>query len=283
MKKNYFTEYSSKDRFASSFKVKKLLHQEQSKWQKIEVYETEGIGNLLLLDEKTMVSEYDEFIYHEVITHVPYMVSRNTEKVLVIGGGDGGSIRELTKHSSIKQIDLVEIDERVIEVSRKYLPHCTSGLDDPRVNILCTDGIKFLEEKKNEYDIIIVDSTDPVDFATGLFTQKFYSSVNNALREDGIMVAQTETPFLDVYGMKDIYKNLRQSFPVVNSYYAPILIYPGIYWTFAFASKVYNGKEIFRPKLDEMKVLEKSLKWYNTDWHIGAFSLSNFHKKTIGL
>jgi spermidine synthase len=240
-------------------------------------------GKLLLLDGKTMVSEQDEFVYHEVMAHIPYMSSRRCEKVLIIGGGDGGVVREFAKHKSVKQIDLVEIDERVIEVSREFFPDCTTALDDKRVNILATDGLSFIKTKTNEYDVIIIDSTDPEDFASGLFTREFYSDVYNALNEDGIMMNQTENPFLDEWNIKKIYRNMQNAFPVVQSFTAPMSIYPGVFWTFGYCSKKYRATDLNPEKIYVMQALERDLKWYNMDWHRAAFSLSNFHKNKIGL
>ncbi len=268
--------------FATGFKVKAHLHSEKSKFQQIDVYDTDAVGRLLLLDGKTMVSDKDEFVYHEVVSHIPYMVSRNCKKVLIIGGGDGGVVREFVKHADIERIDLVEIDERVIEVSKLYFPDCTSGLSDPRVRVLPEDGFAFIKRAKGEYDIIVVDSTDPVDFASGLFTDEFYSDVYSALTEDGIMMNQTENPFLDEFGVKNIYGNMRKVFPIVQSFTAPMLIYPGVFWTFGFSSKKYRPTDLNPMKLTQMNSLERSLKWYNTNWHKGAFALSNFHKHMIG-
>lgn len=264
------------------WKVKRVLHSEQSKFQKIDVIETDAVGKLLLLDGKTMVSDLDEFVYHEVMAHIPYMVTRKCDNVLIIGGGDGGVVREFTKHADIKSIDLVEIDERVIEVSKKYFPECTSGLSDKRVTVHAKDGFEFIKSKKNYYDIIVVDSTDPEDFASGLFTSEFYQDVHQALTEDGIMMNQTENPFLDEYGIKNIYSNMRSAFAFVSSFTAPMSIYPGVFWTFGFSSKRFQGTDINPAKRQKMYGLQRSLKWYNMDWHKGAFSISNFHKRKIG-
>lgn len=279
---NWMIEEFFHNTFAMGFKVKKYLHSEQSKYQKIDVVETDSVGRLLLLDGKTMVSDKDEFVYHEVVSHIPYMVSRKTKNVLIIGGGDGGVVREFVKHADIERIDLVEIDERVIEVSKEYFPDCTSGLSDKRVRVLPEDGFAFIKRAKNEYDIIVVDSTDPVDFASGLFTDEFYQDVYNALTDEGIMMNQTENPFLDEFGIKNIYNNMRKIFPIVNSFSAPMLIYPGVYWTFGFSSKKYRATDLNVAKISEMDKLQRSLKWYNMDWHKGAFAISNFHKQMIG-
>jgi spermidine synthase len=279
---NWLIEESFRNTFAMGFKVRKHLHTEQSKYQKIDVVETESVGKLLLLDGKTMVSNKDEFVYHEVVSHIPCMVSRNCKKVLIIGGGDGGVVREFVKHPDIERIDLVEIDERVIEVSKIYFPECTSGLSDKRVRVLPEDGFAFIKRAKNEYDIIVVDSTDPVDFASGLFTDEFYYDVYNALTDEGIMMNQTENPFLDEWGIKNIYNNMRKVFPIVNSFNAPMLIYPGVYWTFGFSSKKYKATDLNSLKVPHMNQLQRSLKWYNMDWHKGCFAISNFHKNMIG-
>lgn len=278
----WFYERSFHGKFAMGWKANKVLHSEQSKFQKIDVIQTDACGKLLLLDGKTMVSDLDEFVYHEVMAHIPYMVSRNCSNVLIIGGGDGGVVREFTKHEDIKSIDLVEIDERVIEVSKKFFPECTSGLSDKRVTIHAKDGFEFIKSKKNHYDIIVVDSTDPVDFASGLFTSEFYLDIYNALTDDGIMMNQTENPFLDEYGIKNIYRNMRSAFPYVSSFTAPMSIYPGVFWTFGFSSKRFLGTNINPDKIQKMYGLQRTLKWYNMDWHRGAFSISNFHKRKIG-
>lgn len=278
----WFTEYSYHSSLGMSFKVKSVLHEEQSQYQKITVLDTEPVGKFLLLDGKGMVSDADEFVYHEVMAHIPYMISPKVEKVLIIGGGDGGVVREFTRHADIKQIDLVEIDERVIEVSKQFFPEVACGLSDPRVNVLAQDGIEFIKSKKNEYDIIIVDSTDPEDFAAGLFTDEFYGHVNEALTDHGIMMNQTENPFLDEFGIKNIYDNMRKAFPSVHSFSAPMLIYPGVFWTFGVSSKGLNPVDLREEKLERMSEIQKNLKWYNTDWHRGCFNLSNYHKRKIG-
>lgn len=278
----WFYERSYFKNFSMGHRVKKVLYSKRSKFQQIDVIDTYSVGRLLLLDGKTMVSNKDEFVYHEVMAHIPYMVSRNLKKVLIIGGGDGGVVREFAKHASIEEIHLVEIDEEVINVSREFFPECTSALYDKRVKIMPEDGFKFIKGKKNYYDVIIVDSTDPVDFASGLFTEEFYTDIFNALTEEGIMMNQTENPFLDEYGIKNIYSNMRKTFPIVRSFTAPMLIYPGVFWTFGFSSKKYLPTNLNSEKFNEMHKLERTLKWYNQDWHRGAFNLSNFHKQMIG-
>jgi spermidine synthase len=278
----WFSEKYFHKNVATSFKIKSVLHSEKSQYQKIDVLDTYGVGRLLLLDGKTMVSDHDEFVYHEVMGHIPTMVHPNPKNVLIIGGGDGGIVREFVKHPEIERIDLVEIDERVIDVSKEFFPDCTSGLSDRRVNVRPQDGVEYIKSFKNFFDIIIIDSTDPEDFAAGLFTREFYNHVSEALTDNGIMMAQTENPFYDEYGIKGFYDNLRSVYPVVKSFTGPMLIYPGVFWTFAFASKGLVPTKLNESKIPFMKNLEKSLKWYNTDWHQGAFKLSNIHQRVTG-
>jgi spermidine synthase len=278
----WFSERYFHKNVATSFKIKSVLHYEKSAYQKIEVLDTYGVGRLLLLDGKTMVSNVDEFVYHEVMGHIPAMVHPNPKNVLIIGGGDGGIVREYVKHPNIERIDLVEIDERVIEVSKEFFPECTSGLSDNRVNIRPQDGVEYIKSYKNFFDIIIIDSTDPEDFAAGLFTREFYQYVSDALTENGIIMAQTENPFYDEYGIKSFYNNLRDVFKVVKSFTGPMLIYPGVFWTFAYASKGLLPTEINAEKKPFMEKLQVDLKWYNMNWHMGAFNISNIHKKITG-
>src|SRR5690606_37870241 len=154
---------------------------------------------LLLLDDKTMVSEADEFVYHELMGHIPLMTVPDAKHVLIIGGGDGGIVREVVKHPEIQSVELVEIDELVVKVSREFFPDCTSGLNNPKVKIVMQDGAQYLQESTQNYDVIIIDSTDPENFASTLFTKEFYQTVKNKLTPNGVMMAQTENPFLDTY------------------------------------------------------------------------------------
>jgi spermidine synthase len=218
------------------------------------------------------------------MAHIPYAVLPSCQNVLVIGGGDGGIVRELVKHPSIKRIDLVEIDERVVRVCQEYFVDCTSGLKDPRVKVHFADGFVFIDNvmKDNfQYDLVIVDSTDPEDFASQLFTSDFYGKVKRILAPHGILMNQTENPFLDTYGIKNIYHNLRQHFTQVHSFSAPMLIYPGVFWTFGFSSMQSHPLTFNGAHVKELQKWESTLKWYNTDWHQGCFRLSNFHKNKI--
>ncbi len=225
-----------------SIKVDRQLYSGNSEFQRIDVFDSKEFGRFLTLDGYMMLTEKDEFIYHEMITHVPMAVHPNAENILVIGAGDGGVIRELTRYPGVKSIDLVEIDELVVEVCRKYLPSTACRLDDKRVHIYYEDGVKFIRQCENKYDVIIVDSTDPFGPGEGLFTKEFYGSCSNALKEDGIMVNQHESPFYaeDAAAMQRSHKRIVDSFPISRVYQAHIPTYPSGHWLFGFASKKYH-------------------------------------------
>ena len=183
-----------------SMRVKETLYSKKSQFQQIDVIDTYDFGKVLVIDGWTMITEKDEFIYHEMITHVPMMVNKDIKNVLVIGAGDGGTVRELTRFNSIEKIDMVELDEEVVKAAREYLPFTSCKLDDSRVNLYFQDGIKFVENKKNLYDLIIVDSTDPIGPGEGLFTREFYKNCYDALTDKGILVNQGESPYYDMNG-----------------------------------------------------------------------------------
>ena len=225
-----------------SIRVDRQLYSGKSEFQRIDVFDSPEFGRFLTLDGYMMLTEKDEFIYDEMITHVPMAVHPLTKKVLVIGAGDGGVIRELTRYPEIEHIDMVEIDPLVVEVCRKYLPKTACRLDDPRLSIHYEDGLKYVRFKENEYDLIIVDSTDPFGPGEGLFTREFYGNCYKALKEDGIMVNQHESPFYaeDAEACKRAHKRIVESFPISRVYQAHIPTYPSGHWLFGFASKKYH-------------------------------------------
>lgn len=264
-----------------SIRVDKQLHSEQSEFQRIDVYESPEFGRFLTLDGYMMLTEKDEFIYHEMITHVPMAVHPNVKKVLVIGAGDGGVVRELTRYSSIESIEMVEIDERVVEVCKEYLPQTASSFDDPRVHLTFADGLKFVRSKENEYDLIIVDSTDPFGPGEGLFTKEFYGNCYRALKEDGIMVNQHESPFYDgdALACKRAHKRIVETFPISRVYQVHIPTYPSGHWLFGFASKKY--RPVADLQADAWKALGLETKYYTTKLHQGAFCLPAYVEKLL--
>lgn len=264
-----------------SIQVDKQLYSGQSEFQRIDVFESEEFGRFLTLDGYMMLTEKDEFIYHEMIVHVPMAVHPHCEKVLVIGAGDGGVIRELTRYKSIKKIDMVEIDELVVQVCKEYLPQTACAFDDPRVQVYFQDGLKFVRGCENEYDLIIVDSTDPFGPGEGLFTKEFYGNCYKALKEDGILVNQHESPFYeaDAIAMQRAHKRIVESFPTSRVYQAHIPTYPSGHWLFGFSSKKYHPVEDLREA--EWKQLGLKTKYYNTKLHRGAFALPNYVEELL--
>jgi spermidine synthase len=191
----WYTEKQTKNHGITT-KIKKTLYHDQSEFQTLDVIETIEFGNMLVLDGMVMTTDRDEFVYHEMITHVAMNTHPNPKEVLVVGGGDGGVIREILRYPTVIRAVLAEIDGKVIEASKKYFPQIAGKLDDPRVDIQVTDGIRHIQENKGKYDVIIVDSTEPVGPAVGLFQKPFYEGIYEALKEEGIMVAQTESPWV---------------------------------------------------------------------------------------
>lgn len=264
-----------------SIKVDRQLYTGQSDFQRIDVFDSKEFGRFLTLDGYMMMTEKDEFIYHEMITHVPMAVNPNIKSVLVIGAGDGGVIRELTRYATVEKIDLVEIDELVVEVCKKYLPKTSCKMDDPRVNIYYEDGVRFIRSKENEYDLIIVDSTDPFGPGEGLFTKEFYGSCYKALKEEGIMVNQHESPFYeaDAQAMQRAHKRIVESFPISKVYQAHIPTYPSGHWLFGFASKKYHPINDLNQA--SWNLLGMQTKYYNTKLHCGAFALPNYVEELL--
>ena len=275
-----FSEFHTPD-VKHSIRVNRQLFSRQSDYQRIDIFETPEFGRVLTLDGNVMLTERDEFIYDEMITHVPMAVHPLVKKVLVIGAGDGGVIRELTRYPEIEHIDMVEIDPLVVEVCRKYLPKTACRLDDPRLSIHYEDGLKYVRFKENEYDLIIVDSTDPFGPGEGLFTREFYGNCYKALKEDGIMVNQHESPFYaeDAEACKRAHKRIVESFPISRVYQAHIPTYPSGHWLFGFASKKYHPLK----NLDETRWNLRGLdcRYYTTTLHKGAFYLPAYVEEML--
>lgn len=259
-----------------SLRVTKQLYSKDSSYQHIEVIETPEFGRVLTLDGNIMLTERDEFIYDEMITHVPMSVHPNITKVLVIGVGDGGVIKELTRYDQIEQIDLVEMDEMVAEACIQYLPENASRLSDARVNIYYENALKFIRKCENKYDLIIVDSNDPFGPSEGLFTREFYGNCYKALKEDGIMVNQQGSPFYaeDAAALQRSHKRIHSTFPISKVYQAHIPTYAAGYWLFGFASKKYHPIDDF--DADRWKSKNLGTKYYTTRLHVGAFYLPAF-------
>lgn len=259
-----------------SFKVKQHLFHDQSDFQTVDVLDTYEYGRLMTLDGLVMVTEKDEFIYHDMIVHPAMAVHPNPKRVLVIGGGDGGTVRELVRYPSIEAIDMVEIDKMVCNVAKDFFPSISSALNHPKVNLCYEDGVKWVADKSDYYDIILIDSTDPIGPGEGLFTTEFYSNCHRALTAEGILVNQNETPIYDAFFEVGISSNIKlnKMFPIVKVYQAVIPTYPGGYWLFNFASKAKDPLVDFNPKA--WRELALATKYYNPQLHLGAFALPTY-------
>ncbi|MBQ5318654.1 MAG: polyamine aminopropyltransferase [Oscillospiraceae bacterium] len=263
-----------------SIRVDRQLHSEQSEFQRIDIFESKEFGRFLTLDGLMMLTEKDEFIYHEMITHVAMASNPEIRNVLVIGAGDGGTVRELARYDTIEHIDMVEIDKRVVEVSKEFLQQTACSLDDQRVNIVYDDGLRFVRRKENCYDLIIVDSTDPFGPGEGLFTSEFYGNCFNALTEKGILVNQHESPYYadDAKAMQRAHKRIKEFFDVCRVYQAHIPTYPSGHWLFGFASKAIDP---LTADIEKWNSLGLKTRYYNTDLHRGCFAIPNYVKELL--
>ena len=279
----WFTERD--ENIALSLKHNGKLYSQQSDFQKVEIYETLAYGNMLTLDGLVMCTEKDEYVYHEMITHVPVLTHGHVSRALIIGGGDGGTARELLKHPGIEEVVMVEIDNKVIEASRSFLPATSSALDHPKLNLIIDDGIKYVNESKSgAFDLVIVDSTDPVGPGEGLFTEAFYRDVYRILKPAGVMVTQSESPRFNNKVFKEIYACYREIFGAMNvhCYLAYIPTYPTGMWSFSYSTK--GGKHPIRDfdnQRVESFVTANALSYYNPHIHKAAFALPNFVKEMI--
>lgn len=256
---------------AISYKVSRTLHSETTEFQRLDVVETEQFGRMLLLDGIIQTTVREEFVYHEMMAHVPLNTHPDPQKVLVIGGGDGGVIREVIKHPAVNEAVLCEIDRRVVEVSKEFFPEISCGLDDPKVTVLYADGIKHVKDNPNTYDVIIVDSTDPIGPAVELFSEDFYRSVSSALKENGILVAQTESPFVTPELVTSCYKRISKVFPLTKVYLAYIPAYPTGMWSMTMGSKTADPE-----KVDISLIPSCPTKYYTPEIHKAAFTLPKF-------
>ncbi len=261
--------------------VEAVLYDRRSSFQRITVLQTPAFGRMLLLDGAVMVTEWDEFIYHEMLVHPALFLIPEPRRVAVIGGGDGGAVREILRHPTIEHVDLVEIDPDVIAVAREFLPTISAALEDARVHIYHRDGAEFVAEAPAAcYDAIIVDAPDPIGIASGLFSQHFYAHCCRVLRSEGVCVLQSGSPLHSLYrqALPRIQRLLRELFPVVAIYLAPIPTYPAVLWSFTLASPRWDPLQDFelQAALERYRLLRGSLRYYTPYLHRAAFALPAF-------
>ncbi|MBE6022857.1 MAG: polyamine aminopropyltransferase [Cellulosilyticum sp.] len=278
----WFTEMHAEDA-KFSIHVTEHLYSEKSPYQQIDLYDSKTFGRFLTLDGFMMLTEKDEFIYHDMITHVPMAVHPDIKHVLIIGGGDGGTAREVLRYPTIEHVDLVEIDERVVRLCQEYLPQTACKLDaDPRLHLYFEDGLLFSKKAKDQsYDLILVDSTDPIGPGEGLFTYDFYQNCKRILSEDGILINQHESPYYkgDAYEMRRSHSKIKATFPIAEVYQFHMPTYPSGHWLFGFASKKYDPiKDL---QAERWNAFGLYTHYYNTNLHKGAFMLPTYVKEGL--
>ncbi len=262
-----------------TLKLDRLVESTVSPFQRIDVVHNVDFGKLLVLYGSLMVCDNDNNAYNEMLAYVPLFSHPNPKEVLIIGGGDCGCLTEVLSHPDVKRCTMCEIDEKVVEVCKRHFPHLTKGAADKRANLVFDDGKKFIEETDEKFDIILLDLSDPVGPAADLFQKKFHKKVYECLNEDGIMVAQSESPFFNKKTVKQMYKNLFDIFPIVKMYTCHMPIYPSALWSFAFCSKKYDPVDDFREQ--SAKNHKSKTKYYNAEVHRGSFALPQFARELL--
>jgi spermidine synthase len=261
-------------------KIRRLLESTESKFQRIDILETEDFGKMLVLYGSMMVADNDLTSYNEMIAHVPLFVHPKPDNILIIGGGDGGALTNVMKHPEVKRAVMCEIDKMVVEVCKRHFPKLGVGFNDKRARLVFQDGKRFIAETKEKFDVILLDLSDPIGPAADLFQKKFHQKVYNRLNPDGIMVAQSESPYFNRDTVRQMYKNLRSIFPIVKMYTAHVPIYPSAYWSFAFCSKKYHPIDDFdAARYSRLKLRNN---YYNADVHFGSFCLPQYVKEIVG-
>ena len=259
--------------------MKKILFSDRSEFQTIDIVDTYGHGKMLINDGFVMLSERDEFIYHEMIAHVPLHVHPHPKKVLIVGGGDGGTAREVLKHQSLEKCTMVEIDKMVVEACQKYIPLTASCLTNhPKLELKIEDAVKYVARSQEKFDVVLVDSTDPIGPAQPLFCEEFYKNIYDRLSDDGIVVSQGESPYYESKIQESMLKILKSLFPVTQIYTYSNLTYPGGLWAFTFASKGLHP-------LKNINIREENhlanMKYYSPEVHKSAFCHPPFIKSQL--
>lgn len=272
-------EERHREHFGIRYSISKTLYSAQSEFQRVDVVQTKGHGKMLFNDGLAMVSERDEFVYHDMISHIPLFVHPSPKQVLVIGGGDGGTLREVLRHRSVEKCVMVEIDKCVVDACREFIPQTSNMLDDKRAELHIADGVKYVAETNEKFDVILIDSTDPIGPATPLFGEDFYQNVERILNKDGIVVSQGESPFFDSAWQIKLLSIKRKFFKNTHIYNFSNLTYPGGLWSFTFASNTLSPLRDFDPtRIVESKM---NFNYYNEGIHRAAFALPEFQKRSL--
>jgi spermidine synthase len=263
-------------------KIKERLLATHSDFQEIEIYDTVEFGRMLVLDGVIQVTEFDEFAYHEMFVHVPMCSHPNPKSALVIGGGDGGMVRELVKWDCLERIDMCEIDKGVVDAAFEFMPFTASGLKDPRVTLYYEDGAKFVREHQGEYDLVLTDSSDPIGPAEVLFERPFYEGLCMALKPDGVAVSQCETFYFYLPVIKGLVDVVKDIYPRLQYLNTLVPTYPSGMIGLLFCSKSAKA-DYSRPLRDVSEKYASTLRYYTPRIHQGAFMLPAFAERGIGL
>jgi len=278
--KNWYTEEWAGQGSAISLKIKNKVHDEKSPYQRIEIYETETFGTLMTLDGLVMVTDRDNFIYHEMMSHPTLFTHPDPKRVLIIGGGDCGTLHEVLKHKTVEIAEQVELDERVTRVAEKFFPELCESNHDPRARLHFADGIKWVEDAQpGTYDVIIVDSTDPVGPAAGLFSEAFYKNCHRALRPRGLVVGQSESPLFHAELIASVHQSLKSAgFLEIATLNFPQCTYPSGWWSATLAGK--DGPvSLFRSREAATKTF--TTHYYNRDIHAAALACPEFLRQLL--
>jgi spermidine synthase len=270
-----FTETAPFVAVEYQYEVEKILYKGKSKYQEIMVFENPYFGKILTLDGIVQLTERDEFFYHEMLAHVALHAHPDPKRVVVIGGGDGGTVREVCKHPGVEKVYFIEIDPEVIRISQEFFPAVSASVEDPRVEIKNMDGAEFVKSCSSDIDVVLVDSTDPIGFARTLFSDEFFSSVQGALAEEGFYVTHSESLLLHADMVKEVQLSLRTTFPVVDLYTAPIATYPGNWWAFDIGSRKLDPRIMRRAFAMETK-------YYDDEIHEHAFVPRKLYERLLG-
>ena len=270
----WFTETSDATGSGFALRVRRKLHEEQSQYQKIEIYETTDWGNLMVIDDCIMLTTRDNFLYHEMMSHPVLFTHPEPKRVVIIGGGDCGTLREVLKHPGVERVTQIDIDERVTRLSETYFPELCESNDDPRAELLFIDGIEWMQQAEaDSIDVIIVDSTDPVGPGEVLFSEAFYKACRNALRPDGLIVQQSESPLLHRELLKRIYHDMQSAgFAAIRTLQFPQPVYPGGWWSATMATTLSTWPE---PRYSAMEEI-KGMRYFNRAIFDASFALPSF-------
>ena len=277
---SWFTEAVDKTGTAFSLKLGEHVHGEQTPYQRIDIYRTESFGYLMTIDGCTMVSTRDNFLYHEMMSHPALNSHPNPETVVIVGGGDCGTLREVLRHPEVKSATQVEIDERVTRLAEQYFPELCVANGDPRATLFFGDGLAWMKEAAPaSVDVIIIDSTDPVGPAEGLFGYKFYVDCLRVLKPGGLLVQQSESPILHLELITEMHRFMREAgFAQTRLLHFPQTIYPSGWWSGSIAQKTAGP---LARRLDDAAIEAMDCQFYNADTHVAAFALPTFVRKAL--